>query len=350
MVLSDRIHTYGQQLLRRHGERVHKIALDAGMTCPNRDGSKGIGGCTFCNNDSFSPNGRKPPSLREQLDSGRRAIARRTRATKFLAYFQAYTNTYADIERLRELYRAVLDESDVVGLSVGTRPDCVAPEVLDLLAEFRAQGREVVLELGLQSAFDETLRRVNRGHGLAEYAYAVKAARERGIPVCAHLIVGLPGEDESHYHASLDTVLDLGVEGLKLHPLHIVRHTLLAQEWQRGGYLPLSMTAYIRIAADLIERTPEHIAFHRVTGTSPRDILLAPEWASKKWSVLNGIEQELRRRDSRQGAAAIRCGGADGCGSGCRLPPPVIEISPVTPSEAASAGQSFRIKELKYAA
>ena len=304
MVLSDRIHTYGQLLLRRHGERVHKIALDAGLTCPNRDGSKGIGGCTFCNNESFSPNGRKPPTLHEQLDSGRRAISRCTRASKFIAYFQAYTNTYAKVELLRAMYDEALAEPDVIGLSIGTRPDCVPPEVLDLLAEYRARGLEVVLELGLQSAFDETLQRVNRGHGLAEYLSTASAARRRGIPVCAHLIVGLPGETEEHFHASLDTVLEHGVEGLKLHPLHVVKHTLLAQEWRRGEYAPLAREDYIRIAADLIERTPEEVVFHRVTGTSPRDILLAPEWCAQKWGVLNGIEQELRRRDSRQGCHA----------------------------------------------
>jgi hypothetical protein len=321
MVLSERINTYGQLLLRRYGERVHKIALDAGLTCPNRDGSKGIGGCTFCNNDSFSPNGRTPPTLHEQLASGRSAIRRRTRATKFIAYFQAYTNTYAKVEQLRAMYEEVLKEPDVVGLSIGTRPDCVSSEVLDLLDELRARGLEVVLELGLQSAFDETLRRVNRGHGLAEYVATATAARQRGIPVCAHLIVGLPGENEAHYHASLDTVLDIGVDGLKIHPLHVVKHTLLAQEWRQGKYSPLGREEYIRIAADLIERTPEHIVYHRVTGTSPKEILLAPEWSSQKWNVLNGIERELRRRDSRQGAASTRCGGADGCGSG-RLPPP----------------------------
>jgi hypothetical protein len=304
MVLSDRIHTYGQLLLRRHGERVHKIALDAGLTCPNRDGSKGVGGCTFCNNESFSPNGRKPPTLHEQLDSGRRAISRRTRATKFIAYFQAYTNTYAKVEQLRAMYEEALAEPDVIGLSVGTRPDCVPPEVLDLLAEYRGRGLEVVLELGLQSAFDETLQRVNRGHGLAEYLSTASAARRRGIPVCAHLIVGLPGETEEHYHASLDTVLEHGVDGLKLHPLHVVKHTLLAQEWRRGEYLPLTRDDYIRIAADLVERTPEDVVFHRVTGTSPRDILLAPDWCSQKWGVLNGIEHELRRRDTRQGQFA----------------------------------------------
>ncbi|MDD5329598.1 MAG: TIGR01212 family radical SAM protein [Sulfuricella sp.] len=304
MVLSDRIHTYGQLLLRRHGERVHKIALNAGLTCPNRDGSKGIGGCTFCNNDSFNPNGHRPPTVQEQMDSGRRAIQRCTRANKFIAYFQAYTNTYAKIERLRAMYEEALAAPDVIGLAIGTRPDCVPPEVLDLLAEYQERGYEVVLELGLQSAFDETLKRVNRGHGLAEYIATAAAARQRGIPVCAHLIVGLPGETETHYHASLDAVLEHGVDGLKLHPLHVVKHTLLAQEWRRGEYQPLSQEDYTRIAADLIERTPEDIVFHRVTGTASRDILLAPDWCSKKWAVLNGIEQELRRRDSRQGIYA----------------------------------------------
>lgn len=304
MALSDYILTFGQHLLARHGERVHKIALDAGFTCPNRDGSKGIGGCTFCNNASFNPNGREPQELEMQLDSGRRAIARRTRAKKFLAYFQAYTNTYAEVAELDALYRQAMTRHDIVGLSVGTRPDCVSGDVLDLLCRYRDEGRIVWLELGLQSAFDETLKRVNRGHGLKEYRDVAIAARRRGIPVCAHLILGLPGEDASHFHASLDTVLDIGVDGLKLHPLHVVKHTMLAQQWRRGEYLPLTQEAYIRHACDLIERTPEHIVYHRVTGTAAKDILLAPDWCSQKWNILNGIERELARRGHRQGRFA----------------------------------------------
>lgn len=303
MVLSDRVHTYGQFLLQRHGERVHKIALDVGFTCPNRDGTKGVGGCAFCNNDSFSPNARRP-SLQEQLDSGRRAIAKRTRARKFMAYFQAYTNTYAELARLRALYDSALREPDIIGLSVGTRPDCVEPAVLDLLADYMAQGYEVVLELGLQSAFDASLQRVNRGHGLAEYLATAEAARARDIPLCTHLIMGLPGENEEHYHATLDTVLAHGVEGLKLHPLHVVRHTILGNEFRRGAYQALELDEYIRIAADMIERTPPEIAFHRLTGTAAADILLAPTWCAQKWNVLNGIEQELRRRGTRQGVRA----------------------------------------------
>lgn len=305
MVLSDRIHTYGQYLLNKFGERVHKIALDAGFTCPNRDGAKGIGGCTFCNNDSFSPNGHQPPTIAEQLASGRRAIAKRTRATKFTAYFQAYTNTYAKVEHLDMLYREALREPDVIGLSVGTRPDCVNDDVLDLLARYQDQGLEICLELGLQSAFDETLQRVNRGHGLAEYRETVIKARQRGLPVCTHLIIGLPGETEAHNQTTLDIVLDLGTDGMKLHPLHVVKNTLLAHQWRKGEYQPMSREDYINIAANLIERTPAHIPFHRVTGTCSKTILLTPEWCSQKWSVLNGIEQELRRRDHRQGQFAI---------------------------------------------
>lgn len=333
MALSDLVTTFGQWLLAKHGERVHKIALDAGFTCPNRDGSKGVGGCTFCNNASFSPNEpgadtgatcsplvtvsegeaaatpllprkRLPGPLPAQLDSGRTAIARRTRARKYMAYFQAYTNTYAEVDRLRALYDEALGHGDIVGLSVGTRPDCVPPAVLDLLAEYRDRGLEIWLELGLQSAFDETLARVNRGHGFREYVQTCRAARRLGLPVCAHLIIGLPGEGEWHYRQTLARVLEEGVEGLKLHPLHIVRHTQLANQWRRGEYAPMALADYIRVAADLIEYTPEEVVYHRVTGTSPRDVLLAPEWCQHKWIVLNGIERTLRERGTRQGSRA----------------------------------------------
>jgi hypothetical protein len=192
----------------------------------------------------------------------------------------------------------------MVGLSIGTRPDCVSNAVLDLLQSYQQRGLIVWLELGLQSAFDDTLRRVNRGHGLAEYRDTLLAARARGIPVCAHLIVGLPGETEAHCHTTLNTVLELGIDGLKLHPLHVVKGTMLANEWRRGEYQPLAAEEYIRIAANLIERTPTDIIYHRVTGTAAEEILLAPTWCSSKWSILNGIEFELARRGSRQGSRA----------------------------------------------
>ncbi len=303
MALSDYVNTFGQDLLRRHGERVHKLAINAGMTCPNRDGSKGVGGCTFCNNISFSPNAKKEPLVAEQIEAGRRVIAKRTGARRFIAYFQAYTNTYADVEHLSVLYRQALAELDVIGLSIGTRPDCVPNKVLDLLAGFQDQGHEIWLELGLQSIFDRSLDRVNRGHGFAEYRDAINRARQRGLSVCTHLIVGMPGEGREEALESLQAVIDIGVEGLKLHPLHVVKGTALAKEWKDGEYSPLGFYEYLSIAADMIEHTPSEVLYHRVTGTAANNILLAPEWCSKKWMVLNGIERELRQRGSRQGAA-----------------------------------------------
>ena len=202
---------------------------------------------------------------------------------------------------LRARYDSALAEPDVIGLSIGTRPDCVPPAVLDLLAGYREQGHEVWLELGLQSAFDHTLQRVNRGHGFGEYREAVQAAHERGLPVCTHLIVGLPGEERAHNLISLQRVLELGVEGLKLHPLHVVKGTLLANQWRRGEYQPWHFHEYVETAADMVERTPPEVTYHRLTGTAEEKILLAPGWCNWKWRVLNAIEHELARRGTCQG-------------------------------------------------
>lgn len=296
MNLANYVNTFGQAMLARYGERVHKIAIDAGFTCPNRDGSIGLGGCTFCNNVSFSPHGRKPDLIAEQIESGRRVIRKRTGAKKYIAYFQAYTNTYADVRELTRLYDEALKEPDVIGLDIGTRPDCVPDEVLDLLVEYQHQGYEVWLELGLQSAHDATLKRVNRGHGFAEYEQLTLKARSRGIKVCTHLILGLPGESTEHHIASHEKVLALGVDGLKFHPLHVVKGTQLANEWRRGEYQPLTMQQYVSDVVELIKRTPDNVIFHRLTGTASENVLLAPQWCSKKWQVLNSITTELAKQ------------------------------------------------------
>jgi len=301
MILSRYVHTFGQAMLARHGERVHKLAIDAAFTCPNRDGSKGIGGCTFCNNQSFSPNSRQPAALEAQIEAGRRVICKRTGARKYLAYFQAYTNTYADVNDLRTLYDRALAEEDVIGLSIGTRPDCVPDGVLDLLLDYQQGGYEIWLELGLQSSFNATLARVNRGHGYEEYVVAVKAARSRGLQVCTHLIAGLPGETPGHVHTSLQRVLELGVDGLKIHPLHVVKGTRLANEWRRQEFTPISLQDYVLLVADMVEQTPAEIIYHRLTGTASESILLAPAWCSMKWRVLNAIAEELQQRGSYQG-------------------------------------------------
>jgi radical SAM protein (TIGR01212 family) len=299
MNLANYVNTFGKVMLARYGERVHKIAIDAGFTCPNRDGSIGRGGCTFCNNVSFSPNGRRPHRIAEQIESGRRVITRRTGAKKYIAYFQAYTNTYADVRELTRLYDEALQEPDVIGLDVGTRPDCVPDAVLDLLLDYQQQGYEVWLELGLQSAHDATLKHVNRGHGFAEYEQAVVKARSRGLKVCTHLILGLPGESTAHHLSSLQRVLELGVDGLKFHPLHVVKGTRLANEWRRGEYQPLTMEQYVADVVELINLTPDEIIFHRLTGTASADVLLAPAWCAKKWQVLNRITNVLAKQANR---------------------------------------------------
>ena len=301
MILSNYVNTFGQFLLDKHQQRVHKIAIDAEFTCPNRDGTIATGGCTFCNNVSFSPNGRSPVSLNQQINAGKKVLIKRTRAKKYLAYFQAYTNTYADINVLKNLYDSALAEENVIGLCIGTRPDCVPDAVLDLLTTYQDRGYEVWLELGLQSSYDKTLQRVNRGHDFATYCKAIKSAHSRQLSVCTHLIIGLPGEDNSHAKISLLRVLEQGVEGLKLHPLHVVKGTQLANEWRRGEYQALTMKEYINTVADLVELTPKEIVFHRLTGTAQKNILLAPEWCSQKWNVLNGITAELRQRGHSQG-------------------------------------------------
>jgi radical SAM protein (TIGR01212 family) len=291
--LSRHILTFGRLMQQRHGEHVHKIAIDAGFTCPNRDGSIGRGGCTFCNNVSFSPNGRQPNFIADQIEAGRQVIRKRTGARKYIAYFQAYTNTYADTQELTRLYDEALKQPDVIGLDVGTRPDCVPDAVLDLLQGYQQQGYEVWLELGLQSAFDDTLKKVNRGHGFAEYEQTTRKARARGIPVCTHLILGLPGESTGRHIASLERVLDLGVDGLKFHPLHVVKGTQLANEWRRGEYQPMTMHQYVDDVVELIRRTPPEVVFHRLTGTASKEVLLTPDWCSKKWMVLNAIAERL---------------------------------------------------------
>ena len=302
-VLSEFVETFGQQLLRQFGERVHKVTIDAGFTCPNRDGSRGRGGCTFCNNKSFHPP-TGVQTISDQVREGMRCVRRRTRARKVIAYFQTYTNTYAPLSRLSAAYEEALAVPGVVGLSVGTRPDCLSEAVVALIASYRDRGLSVWVELGLQSSFDETLARVNRGHGYREYREAVALLARYRIPVCTHLIVGLPEEGRDHALRTLARVLSLGVAGLKIHPLHVVRGSRLAHDFRAGRLTPLEMSTYVSIVADLVERTPRHVVFHRLTGTAKAALLLAPDWCVGKWRVLNAITAELARRGTRQGALA----------------------------------------------
>jgi radical SAM protein (TIGR01212 family) len=279
--------------------RVHKVCIDAGFTCPNRDGTVTAGGCIYCNNASFS-SGNRRLSVAEQLEQGKRFLRKRYNAQKFIAYFQAYTNTYGDVRRLKSLYDEALASEDIVGLSIGTRPDCVPDAVLDLLADY-ASRTYLWLELGLESGHDQTLSMINRGHTVAAFDDAVHRAQQRGLRLCAHIILGLPGESP---HAMIDTARHLAalrLDAVKLHHLHVVRHTVLEKMYRRGDVSLLSLDAYAALVVDCLEILPPEMIIMRLMGDTPRSILVAPSWSLGKQTVLQRIEQELARRDTYQG-------------------------------------------------
>ncbi|MBF9001553.1 MULTISPECIES: TIGR01212 family radical SAM protein [Vibrio] len=290
MQLHELVNTIGQDLQRRYGEKVHKLTLHGGFSCPNRDGTIGRGGCTFCNVASFVDENTQVESIPQQLTHRAQEISR---AKKYLAYFQAYTSTYAEVQLLKNMYEQALHQADIVGLCVGTRPDCVPDAVLTLLADYVAQGYEVWLELGLQTANDQTLKRINRGHGFAEYADIVPKARRLGIKVCTHLIVGLPRETKADNLETLDKVLTIETDGIKLHNLHIVTGSTMAKAWQSGRLAAISLPEYVDIACEMIRRTPSNIVYHRVSSAARRPTLLAPLWCENRWLAMTEIGKVL---------------------------------------------------------
>lgn len=294
------LNTYFRSLF---GERVHKITVDAGFTCPNRDGSISTGGCIYCNaRGSGTGAFAKGLSVTEQLERARPVIARRFKAKKFMAYFQAFSNTYAPVDRLRAVYDEALGVEGVVGLSIGTRPDCVDEEKLALLREY-ATSRLIWVEYGLQSAHDKTLAAINRGHDFKCFADAVTATRRGGVKVCAHVIIGLPGENRRHVLQTAEALDGMGVDGVKFHFLYVIRGTALETLYREGRYRCIGEREYTDLVIDFLERIPETMVVQRLTGEPHPDELVAPSWALRKREVLAGIKREMERRDSWQGKA-----------------------------------------------
>lgn len=302
-----RINSYGHYLRRRFGCRISKVNVDAGFTCPNRDGSKGTGGCIFCNNVSFSPREAVAEvPLEEQLSSGMAYHRIRLGSEKFIVYFQKYTNTYASVCHLADLYQRALAVPDVLGISVGTRPDCLTDEALDLLTGL-ANERYVCLELGLQSADDGILERINRGHTLDEFLHAAERVANRGLDLCVHLIYGFPGEQPADFLRSADLLAGLPqVTSIKLHQLHAVEGTELAAMYHRGEFRPLTLEQYVTTTADFLERLPSRISIQRLYGSSPLEIRVAPQWGLKNNQMWFTVLNELQRRDSWQGKHRTR--------------------------------------------
>lgn len=262
------------------GERVQKITVDAGLSCPNRDGTVAAGGCIYCNvRGSGTGRHAAGQSITDQIRGSHRYIARRYNARKFLIYFQSFSNTYAPLPVLRAMYDEALQAVEgVVGLSVGTRPDCVDDAVLDLLQAY-AERRLVWLEYGLQSAHDDTLRRINRGHDLACFQRAVATTRGRGIPVCAHVILGLPGEDRGRMMETARVLAQMGIDGVKLHLLYVVRGTPLERLYRSGEYRCLTQAEYVDLVCGFLEHLPPETVIHRLTGDPHAEELVAPGWA-----------------------------------------------------------------------
>ena len=303
MTERKRYREFGDFLRERFPFKAQKIAINAGFTCPNRDGSKGRGGCTYCNNQTFNPGYcQTDKSVAELLAEGVRFFSRKYPEMRYLAYFQAYTSTYGEQERLERLYEEALSYPGVVGLVIGTRPDCVPDRLLDYLARLSEQVL-VLVEYGVESTLDRTLRRINRGHDFAEAEEAIRRTAARGIAAGAHLILGLPGESRDEILGHADRLSDLPLATLKLHQLQLIRHTRMALEFERRpeDFHLFTVDEYIDLAIDFIERLDPVIALERFVSQSPKELLIAPDWGLKNYEFTARVNRRLAERDSWQG-------------------------------------------------
>lgn len=286
------------------GCRVFKIQIDAGFTCPNRDGSLAHGGCIYCDGRYSRLRQAGPlPTVSQQVAAGRELYRRIRGAKKFIAYFQTASNTYGPLQHLKALYDEALAQEDVIGISVGTRPDCITADVIDLFQRYAEEGRHVWVEYGLQSAHDRTLRAINRGHDAAAFLETVERTAGRGIHICAHVILGLPGENRDDMVQTARFLADLPIDGIKIHLLLALEGTVAGRLYKEGALQMMEKEAYVSTVADILEVLPPGVVIQRLTADGYRDIFLAPEWGKNKLAVLNAIDAELERRNTFQGAA-----------------------------------------------
>ncbi|MGM9698672.1 MAG: TIGR01212 family radical SAM protein [Prevotella sp.] len=293
---------YGTWLRRRFPFKVQKLSVDAGFTCPNRDGRIGHGGCIYCNNQSFSPSYcNSHLSVREQLEEGKRFFGQKYHDMKYMAYFQSFTNTYADLDHLRRLYEEALEVDGIVGIVIGTRPDCITIPLLDYLERLNRQTM-ITIEYGIETANDETLRLINRGHDFECSRLAVEQTAERGITVGGHIIIGLPGESAEESIQQAHTMSSLKLDILKIHQMQIVRGTRLAKMYAEQPFHLYSPEEYIEVIVSYLEHLRPDIAVERFASQSPKQLLIAPQWGLKNYELTNLVVNKMRREGRRQGS------------------------------------------------
>ena len=288
------------------GKKIAKISLDGGFTCPNRDGTLGTGGCIFCSNKGsgdFAQDGRL--SIQDQIAKGKELALKKWSDLSFIAYFQAYTNTYAPVSILRTKYEEALAQPDIVGLSIATRPDCLDEDILDLLEEL-SKKTSLWVELGLQTSKEESATFIRRGYPNEVFLSSVEKLHQRGIPVVAHIILGLPNEDLSDMLCTIDFINKLPIQGVKLQLLHVIEDTHLGQLYLNGDYSPMEMETYLEVLCSCIMALRPDMIVHRLTGDGDKDTLLAPLWSLKKGDILNGFHQKLKKEHISQGQNYIQ--------------------------------------------
>ena len=292
---------YGTWIRRQFPYRVQKISIDAGFTCPNRDGRISTGGCIYCDNRTFNPSYcQRRHSVTQQLEEGKRFFAHKYPDMKYLAYFQAFTNTYAPLSQLKALYEEALQVDDIVGIVIGTRPDCVSDELLDYLAELN-QRTFVLVEYGIESANNDTLLRINRGHSFEQSQEAIQRTHQRGLLTGAHIILGLPGEDAAESLRQASIISSLPIEILKIHQMQIIRGTRLAEEFAANPFHIYTVDEYIQLIAEYIQRLRPDLILERFVSQSPKELLIAPHWGLKNYEFTNLLVNYLKQNKIYQG-------------------------------------------------
>ena len=292
---------FGDYLHNKYGCKVLKLPINAGFSCPNRDGTFSMRGCIFCSEEgSASPTALSSSDIREQMTHARNSFVRADTSTKYIAYFQAFTNTHAPVDILKKAYDTALESPDTIGLMIGTRPDCLSDRVLELIASYKKNNFELWLEIGMQTSINSSLRFLNRGHTHEDTRDAVKRASLLGIPLCLHIILGIPGESWHDMMRTAEEIALLPVQGIKFHHLHVIKGTPLHELYRTNTIHILSMKEYVSILCDFMERTAPNIIIHRLLGDRHEDTLVAPSWGMHKGTVIKAIEDEFLKRGTHQ--------------------------------------------------